>query len=139
MYEIDSGLKLKDLIVKADSLSGDAYLDRVDIVRTKPDFTEELIKLDLSKVLKNDDNQNIFLKSFDKVKIFSLTDMVPNSFVSINGHVKYPGQYVLQDSLTIYDLIFKAGGFIDLEFRKTFLKRADLIRTSKIEKRNSFF
>ena len=62
MYEIDSGLKLKDLIVKADSLSGDAYLDRVDIVRTKPDFTEELIKLDLSKVLKNDDNQNIFKK-----------------------------------------------------------------------------
>ena len=136
MYEIDSGLKLKDLIVKADSLSGDAYLDRVDIVRTKPDFTEELIKLDLSKVLKNDDNQNIFLKSFDKVKIFSLTDMVPNSFVSINGHVKYPGQYVLQDSLTIYDLIFKAGGFIDLEFRKkTFLKRADLIRTSKNRKK----
>ena len=67
--------------------------------------------------------------------------MVPNSFVSINGHVKYPGQYVLQDSsLTIYDLIFKAGGFIDLEFRKkTFLKRADLIEPQKIEKRNSFF
>ena len=31
--------------------------------------------------------------------------------------------------MTLYDLIFKAGGFLDEEFRKqTFLERADLIR-----------
>ena len=39
--------------------------------------------------------------------------------------------------MTIYDLIFKAGGFEDLEFRSTMhLERADLIRldSNKITK-----
>ena len=36
---------------KADGILGDAYLDRLDIVRMKPDFSEELIKLNLGKLL----------------------------------------------------------------------------------------
>ena len=49
-YDLGKSLKLSELINKSDGLLGDAYLDRVDIVRTKPDFTEELIKLDLGKL-----------------------------------------------------------------------------------------
>ena len=32
-------------VSKADGVLGDAYMDRVDLVRIKPDFTEQLIKL----------------------------------------------------------------------------------------------
>ena len=128
-YDIGDSLKLSELINKADGLLGDAYLGRVDIVRIKPDFTEELIKLDLGQALEGSPDNDISLQGLDRVQIYSTTEMVPRTYASITGHVKSPGRYLIQENMTLYDLIFKAGGFIDEEFKKqTFLERADLIR-----------
>tara|TARA_A100001015_G_C15040638_1_gene739410 strand:- start:2561 stop:5239 length:2679 start_codon:yes stop_codon:yes gene_type:complete len=128
-YDIGDSLKLSELINKADGLLGDAFLDRVDVVRIKPDFTEELIKLDLRKALEGSPDNNINLQSLDRVQVYSITEMVPRTYASITGHVKSPGRYLIQENMTLYDLIFKAGGFLDEDFRKqTFLERADLIR-----------
>ena len=58
-----------------------------------------------------------------------MTEMVPKTYVSINGHVKQPGRFLLQKNMTLYDLIFKAGGLLDEEFKKqAYLKRAELVR-----------
>ena len=131
-YDIGAGLTLNDLIRKADGLLGDAYLERADIVRVNPDFTEELIKLDLSKAMNNQEDQNINLQGLDRVRIYGRSEMIPTSYVSINGHVKNPGIYVLQYGMTLYDLLFKSGGFKDPEFKKrTYLKRAELIRVKE--------
>ena len=128
-YDLGSSLRLSDLILKADSLLGDAYLERVDIVRIKPDYGEELIKLDLKKALMKDPEHDILLQGLDSIRVYSLTEMVPKTYVSINGHVKNPGKYLLQDNMTLYDLIFKSGGFIDKEFKKlAYLDRAELVR-----------
>ena len=131
-YDLGDSLRLSDLIIKADSILGDAYLDRVDIVRTKPDFTEELIKLDLKKALQKDPQNDIYLEGYDRIKVYGMTEMVPKTYVSISGHVKTPGKYLLQENMTLYDLIFKAGGYVDQEFKKlTFLERAELVRVKK--------
>jgi len=104
-------------------------MDRVDVVRIKPDFNEELIKLNLGKALKGDTDNDIVLQGLDRVQVYGVSDMVPKTSVSIVGHVKFPGRFLLQDNMTLYDLIFKAGGFVDEEFRKNaFLDRADLLR-----------
>ena len=132
VYTLEEGLTLKDLILKADSLLGDAYLERVDVVRLRSDFTEELIKLDLKKVLLEDKESNILLQGSDNVRVYGMTEMVPNKYVAINGHVKKPGRYLLKKNMTLYDLIFFAGGFVDEEFKKlTYLERAELIRIAK--------
>jgi protein involved in polysaccharide export with SLBB domain len=61
-----------------------------------------------------------------------MTEMVPKTYVSINGNVKRPGRFLLQENMTLYDLIFKAGGYVDEEYKKlTYLKRAELVRVSK--------
>ena len=117
-YDLGESLKLADLISKADGLLGDAYLDRVDIVRVRPDFSEELIKLNLSKALEGDIENNIELRSLDRIRIYGITEMVPSTYVSITGHVKRPGRFLRQENMTLYDLIFKAGGFLDHEFKK---------------------
>ena len=131
-YDLGNSLKLSELIVNAGGLMGDAYKERVDIVRIKSDFTEQLIKLNLGKALKKDLENDIILKGLDRVRIYSMTEMIPRDFVSISGKVKEPGRYVLQENMNLYDLIFKAGGFKDEKFKKaTFLDRADLTRTSK--------
>ena len=131
-YDLGDSLKLSELINNADGVLGDAYLERVDIVRIKPDFTEELIKLDLEKALAGNADHNIQLQGLDRVRVYGMTEMVPKTYVSITGHVKRPGRFLLQENLTLYDLIFKAGGFVDEEFRKrTYLKRAELVRVNE--------
>ena len=131
-YDIGKSLKISQLIEKADGLNGDAYLDRVDIVRIKSDFSEELIKLDLGKAIDGNPKEDIYLQGLDRVQVYGMTEMVPKKFIFISGHVKNPGSYPLQEKMTLYDLIFKAGGFIDEEFKKTtYLKRAELIRINK--------
>ena len=131
-YDIGDSLKLSELINKADGLLGDAFLGRLDIVRIKPDFTEELIKLDLGQALEGSPNNDISLQGLDRVRVYGTTEMVPKTYASITGHVKSPGRYLIQENMTLYDLIFKAGGFLDVEFRKqTFLERADLIRLNE--------
>ena len=116
------------MIKKADGLLGDAYMERIDIVRTKSDFTEELIKLDLSKALDKDPKNNISLQGLDKVQFMVFLRMVPKS-IRISGNVKFPGRYPLQGNMTLYDLIFSAGGYMDEEFKKgTHMDRAELIR-----------
>jgi len=130
-YDIGDSLRLSDLINKADGLLGDAYLDRVDIVRTNPDLTEELIKLDYKKVIEGNTDNDILLNGLDNVRVYSISEMVKKSYVSINGHVKRPGQFILQKNMSLYDLIFKAGGFLDEEFKNdTYLERAELVRNA---------
>ena len=46
----------------------------------------------------------------------------------ISGNVKFPGRFPLQGNMTLYDLIFSAGGYMDEEFRKVHMDRAELIR-----------
>ena len=121
-YDIGDSLKLSELIKKADGLLGDAFLGRVDIVRIKPDFTEELIKLDLEKLWR-EVLIRYQLTGLDKIRVYGTTEMIPRTYASITGHVKNPGRYTIQENMTLYDLIFKAGGFLDEEFKKqTFRK-----------------
>ena len=128
-YDLGDSLKLSELIKKADGLLGDAYLDRVDIVRIKPDFTEKLIKLDLGQAINENLNDDINLQGLDRVRVYGMTEMVPKTYVSISGHVKRPGRFLLQENMTLYDLIFKAGGYLDEEYKKlTYLQRAELVR-----------
>ena len=131
-YDLGESLKISELIRKADGLLGDAYLQRADVIRIKPDFTEELIKLNLGQAVEGNFDNDINLQGLDRVRIYGMTEMVPKTYVSINGHVKRPGRFLLQENMTLYDLIFKSGGYIDEEFKKqTHLKRAELVRVDE--------
>ena len=139
-YDIKDSLKLSELLINAGGLLGDAYFDRADIIRTKPDFSEILIKLNLGKAVQNHIDHDLFLQKSDVVKIYSKTDMVAKTYVGITGHVKRPGRYSLKEDMTLYDLIFLAGGFIDKEFKeKTFLDRGELIRSKEGSNKKQIF
>ena len=128
-YDLGDSLYLKELILKADNLLGDAYLDRADIYRIKDDLKTELIKINIYKALENDVSHNIKLKANDSIKVYSKSDMISENFVQIYGQVKNPGSYPLIENMSIYDLLFLGGSVLDSVFnKKTYLKRADLIR-----------
>ena len=133
IYDLGDSLKLSELISKADGLLGDAYMERVDIVRIKPDLKEELIKLDLRQVINGNVDEDIALQGLDRVRVFGMGELIPKTYVEISGHVKYPGRFILQENMTLFDLIFKAGkGYVDNEYKKlTYLERAELIRVKQ--------
>ena len=129
VYELEDSLKISDLIKKAGGVLGDAYTERIDIVRINNDLTEELINVNLDKALEFVPEDDIVLKSLDDLKIYSTSEMKTRRSVSITGYVFSPGVYALQDKMRVSDLIFKSGGLVDEErLRRTHLSRADLIR-----------
>ena len=131
-YELSKGMRVLDLISRAGGVSGKTYFRKANIIRSKSnDIKKELITINLEEALKGDEIHNILLNLKDRLLIFSYENMVPEYSVLLNGHVKFPGTYNLIDSMTVYDLIFQFGGFLDNELKKrTFLDRAEIIRVS---------
>ena len=131
-YDYGAGLTLRDLILRADSLVGDAYLERADVVRINPDFTEKLLKLDLQAAIAEVAEHNLLLQPMDRVRIYGLTEMVARQFVSITGYVQKPGRYPLRENMNLYDLVFSSGGIADDEWlEQVYMERADLARVDK--------
>ncbi|NWF89174.1 MAG: SLBB domain-containing protein [Ignavibacteriaceae bacterium] len=128
-YQVSKVRRLSDLIYEAEGVTPDAYFSKADIIRTRPDETFQFISVDLAKALDGDPNNNIELHPRDSVKIYSIYDLVEKRTVSISGYVKYPVTLPFADSLTLYDVVFRAGGLQDPVFRgKAFTLRGDIIR-----------
>lgn len=141
-YEYFEGMTLNCLIEKADGLREYVYLDRADLIRTREDFSKELRTFSLSDIyyekapgtyaLKDtlQIDKNFALRELDEITIYSSYSLKGRDrHITISGHVKEPGSYVLADNMTLYDLIFARGGFQDDSHkRRTFLGLAHIFR-----------
>lgn len=139
-YEWTPGMSLSDLIAKANGLREDAFLDRADLIRTEDDFSKKLMVIRLGDFYKRDGGgtfafvgnreQSLPLREMDELIIQSLYGMAgKDPHVTMEGHVKYPGRFVLARDMTLYDLIFARGGFQDEGFRKsTFMDTGHVFR-----------
>lgn len=124
-YSLDPEMTVTDLINKTGGLLPEAYLEKTELIRTRPDLTTELISLDLS--IK--ENLNFKLETSDRLRIYSNWEIYTRHYVEISGHIKRPGVYPLSDSTRVADLIFQSGSLRDPDFvKQTYLERADLIR-----------
>lgn len=108
-FELTPGMKLSDLIKKADGLRENAFMSRGLISRIKEDNSPENISFDLKEVIKG--GTDITLRKEDKVLINSIFEMREGRTVSIVGEVLKPQSFGYQDNMTLADLVFKAGGF----------------------------
>jgi protein involved in polysaccharide export with SLBB domain len=51
-YSFYEGMRISDLIAKAEGLKEDAYSKRARIIRVKSDLTTEIVNVDLEQALK---------------------------------------------------------------------------------------
>ena len=109
-FEYHPGFTIKELFARVDSISGEAYLERVQITRTLPEGYKQLFSINLNDFLK-DDQQDFLLAPEDHIQIRSKQELFPPDSVSIFGAVNSPGNYLLKKDMTLKDLIFTAGGF----------------------------
>lgn len=111
VYAWLKGMSLTELVKKAEGLKEDAFLGRINILRTRENLSKENITLDLAPVLKG--TIPFELQKEDIVSIFSTLDLKGKFSVSILGPVRSPGIYAYDDSLSLQALILQAGGFLD--------------------------
>src|SRR5665648_281600 len=105
-YELTPGMKLSDLIKKADGLREDAFMNRGLVSRIKEDNSPENISFDLKEVMKG--SNDILLRREDKVLISSIFQMREKRSVTVVGEVMKPDSLEYQDNMTLGDVIFKA-------------------------------
>ena len=111
-YQLVPGMRVQDLINAADGLLNDAYLASAHIIRFSNDLTSELITIDLGKAISGDSKNNIVVQFMDELIVYNKNSLT-NIFTSvvINGPVKFPGTYDLENNEKLNDLILAAGGF----------------------------
>ena len=110
-YELTDGMRISDLIQKADGLKEDAYLGRAQLIRLKPNLLKELVSINLSKALQKGSEENIYLQREDEIYINSIIDLRDSLTVDLLGEVRNEGRFNYIDSMTVKDLILMAGGF----------------------------
>jgi len=108
VYALDKGMKLSELITKADGLREDAYNDRGLIIRRMKDLNPETVSFILSDII--DGKNDILLQREDSVVIQDISSMREKRFVRIYGEVQKPGEFEFSENMSINDLVFHAGG-----------------------------
>ncbi|WP_343695609.1 SLBB domain-containing protein [Flavobacterium sp.] len=130
-YSFTEGMRVSDIVTRAEGLKEDAYSKRARIIRLKSDLTTEIVNVDLSAALSGDINADIELRREDIVTVYSILDFREEYKVTIDGEVKKPGVYDYYENLTLNDLIVQVGGLTG-----SASKRVEIARMVKSDKIN---
>lgn len=131
-YSFYEGMRISDLVSKADGLKEDAYTKRARIIRLKADLTTEIVNVNLEKALNHEAEADIELHKEDMVTVYSVLDFVEEFKVTIDGEIKKPGVYDYQENLTLNDLLIQAGGLTG-----SASKRVEVARMIQSEEANN--
>ena len=113
MYELGGTLNtVKDLVARADGLTGDAFLNRVLLTREREDLTHEVIAIDLAALLAGR-VPDIPLQREDVLVIPSIHELEAKGAFTISGEVTRPGVYPYVENTTLEDLLVQAGGLLE--------------------------
>ena len=112
-YEFTDGMTVRDLVIKADTLFPDAFLEKAVLIRTLPNEKKEVTSFNLKKALDEDPAENIKLENRDSVLVYKLEQIYPERTVEIDGAVRTPGKYTRMKNMTLSKLILLAGGLTD--------------------------
>ncbi|MFB3906447.1 MAG: SLBB domain-containing protein [Acidobacteriota bacterium] len=132
-YQLRENMRVKDLIQEVGGLTGEAYLPRADLIRTRRDFTRYYKSIDLRRVQQDDPEHNLLLENMDQLVVYTVREIVgEEGTVSLSGHVKKPGRYTLYRGMRLFDLLFAKGGFQDENhLKKTYTERGDIRRLAE--------
>lgn len=129
-YSFYEGMKISDLIKKAEGLTEDAYTKRAKIVRVKNDLTTEMLQVNLDEAFSGNTAADIVLNKEDVVTIYSILEFEEDYKITIDGEIKKPGIYQYQQNLTLNDLLIEAGGLLGSSSKKVEIAR--MIKSEEI-------
>jgi protein involved in polysaccharide export with SLBB domain len=135
-YSFYEGMRVSDLIAKADGLKEDAYSKRARIIRLKSNLTTEIVNVDLEQALEGDLEADVALNREDVVTIYSILDFVEEYKITIDGEIKKPGVYDYYEGLTLNDILVQAGGLTGSASKRVEVAR--MIMSEEIDDANPY-
>jgi protein involved in polysaccharide export with SLBB domain len=120
-FEYAPGMTLADLVNLAGGFTFDADNERIDIARVKIEGSDAqrvtLLTATLPDLEYQVEDDSPVLQPFDHIYVRALPEFEFQQIVSVEGEVKYPGNYsLLQDKERIHDIIVRAGGLTGQAF-----------------------
>ena len=122
-YELKPLMRISQLL-PSDKLLPEAYTERVEVARRRPDLTMEVLSVDLKKAWGGDVNQDLLLRPLDEVTV--RTELKAARTIVLGGQVLRPGVYTIAEGEKLSSVLQRAGGFTD----RAFLKGAAFTRAS---------
>jgi len=131
-YAYKPGLRIRDVVPDLESLGTDTYFDYALIKRYSiADMESELIPFDLGRLfLAKDASQDLQLMPLDEVYIFNKAMFKDREYAVVEGEVRKPGAYFVDEKMRLKDLLFRAGGLS----RDAYMELGHLYRTDKRSK-----
>ena len=113
----DESLTVHDMLVMAGGFEVGAAYDRVEVFRLNISDKDEVELEQITLTVDEDYNvvgNDFQLQPFDNIVVRLTPNFTMGRTVEVNGRVKYPGIYVLEDNKTqLWEIIQMAGGLLD--------------------------
>ncbi|MBN2227210.1 MAG: SLBB domain-containing protein [candidate division Zixibacteria bacterium] len=123
-YHLYENMTIDDLIFLAGNLTKDAYQVQLELARVEESGQVASRYIDLSR----EDMRQTLLQEDDRIYVRRTPDWFLHRQISIDGAVRFPGQYSLRSgNETLYQLIKRAGGFTEKAFPKGIIFRRQSI------------
>jgi len=115
LYQRTEKMTISDLLFVAGLPRISTYLERADLIRTRPDETTEIIAVNLAKMGSGEAKSDIELQDRDTLRVYTVAEADAkwsSRWVTIAGAVQRPDKYPRQENMTLKDIIFAAGGLL---------------------------
>ena len=110
VFELRTGMRIKDLILEADSLDRNTFTERGNLLRLLPNLRREIVPFSPKRAMAGEEKENLILMNEDTVIIYKESQFFPEHKVTIAGAVRNPGSYPRNEGMTVADLVVIAGG-----------------------------
>jgi protein involved in polysaccharide export with SLBB domain len=111
-FSLDQNKTLLQLIKNADGLKGDAFIGRINVIRTREDLSVDNITINLADVI-NKKADDLELQREDQIYIPSKFELREGASITVEGEVNKGPLFTIpySSNLTLEDAIVQSGGF----------------------------
>ena len=109
-FAYSDGMKVTDLVKSYKDILPEPSTTHAEIIRlAAPDNTPVVLAFNLADALAGK-NQDLVLKPFDTVRIFSKYDFEDPPLITVTGEVRDPGDHLTNGAAHLRDAVYLAGG-----------------------------
>ncbi len=135
LYELKPMMRISQLL-PAEKVSPAAQAERVEVARRKPDFSIEIVPVNLKKAWAGDADQDLLLKPLDEITV--RTELRASRTVSVTGQIVRPGVYTVAEGERLSSLLERAGGFTERAYLKSAIFTRAALRKTEQEQLDSY-
>lgn len=111
VFDLWKDFNLKDIVLLAGGFKEKAFLGKVIVYRTRPDFKEEVITFSIDTTDFYSQLETFKLQRADRIIVFSSSMFETQFNFYIGGLVNNPGVFEHKENITLADALMLAGGF----------------------------